>query len=233
MSYYPGTDSLYISLSERPGADVVVVAEGFVVDVDEEGRPVGIDIDANASSIADLSRLELEGLSLEGITAGPLTAADGGTEGEAAGTSAPEDLSVFTVTYTPTKDGRWKAQCTELPAAVMHAEKLEKARDAILTAVSMLIGVRREKAESSRAARKKGAVRERLVPQPESEPAYPELHELPREVAFWILTEKRGYTANHAREIIAMARGEWEGDVQTETEAETKAAVEAETESAS
>ncbi len=70
LSYYPGTDSLYVTLSDKRGADVVIVAEGFVVDVDEEGRPVGIDIDANASSIVDLSSLELEGISLEGITSG-------------------------------------------------------------------------------------------------------------------------------------------------------------------
>lgn len=34
----------------------------MVVDVDENGVPVGIDIDANASKIVDLSRLEVEGL---------------------------------------------------------------------------------------------------------------------------------------------------------------------------
>ncbi len=62
LNYYPETDSLYIDLSERPGASVVVVSEGVVVDVDENGVPVGIDIDTNASKIVDLSRLEVEGL---------------------------------------------------------------------------------------------------------------------------------------------------------------------------
>ncbi len=75
LSYHAETDSLYVGLSDKPGADVVIVAEGFVVDVDEQGRPVGIDIDTNASSVADLSRLELEGLSLGGITAGLLAVA--------------------------------------------------------------------------------------------------------------------------------------------------------------
>lgn len=64
LDYHPETDSLYIHLSERPGADVVEVSEGVVVDVDEQGVPVGIDIDADASKIVDLSRLEVEGLRL-------------------------------------------------------------------------------------------------------------------------------------------------------------------------
>lgn len=64
LSYHPETDSLYIHLAEKPGADVVEVSEGVMVDVDEQGTPVGIDIDANASKVVDLSRLEVEGLQL-------------------------------------------------------------------------------------------------------------------------------------------------------------------------
>ncbi len=64
LSYHPDTDALYIHLNEKPGADVVEVADGVVVDVDEQGVPVGIDIDANASKVVDLSRLEIEGLRL-------------------------------------------------------------------------------------------------------------------------------------------------------------------------
>jgi uncharacterized protein YuzE len=64
LSYHPETDSLYIHLTDKPGADVVEVSDGMVVDVDEQGTPVGIDIDANASRIVDLSRLEVEGLDL-------------------------------------------------------------------------------------------------------------------------------------------------------------------------
>lgn len=62
LSYHPDTDSLYIHLSEKPGADAVEIADNVVVDLDEKGVPVGIDIDANASKIVDLSRLETEGL---------------------------------------------------------------------------------------------------------------------------------------------------------------------------
>lgn len=64
FSYHPETDSLYIHLTEKPGADVVEVSDNMVIDVDEQGVPVGIDIDANASKIVDLSHLEVEGLRL-------------------------------------------------------------------------------------------------------------------------------------------------------------------------
>jgi uncharacterized protein YuzE len=64
LSYHPDTDSLYIHLTEKPGADVVEVSDGVVVDVDQSGVPVGIDIDTNASKIVDLTHLEFEGLRL-------------------------------------------------------------------------------------------------------------------------------------------------------------------------
>lgn len=67
FSYHPETDSLYIHLTEKPGADVVEVSDNMVIDVDEQGVPVGIDIDANASKTVDLSHLEVEGLRL-GLT---------------------------------------------------------------------------------------------------------------------------------------------------------------------
>ena len=55
--YDPETDSLYIDLSNRPGADSREVAPGVVLDLDSEGNIVGIDIE-HASRVADLSRLE-------------------------------------------------------------------------------------------------------------------------------------------------------------------------------
>lgn len=61
--YYPDTDTLYIDLADRPGADVVELTEDFVVDVDAEGTPVGIEIE-NASKRSDISRLDVEGLTL-------------------------------------------------------------------------------------------------------------------------------------------------------------------------
>lgn len=59
LHYYPETDSLYIDLAERSGADAREVAPGVVLDFDTEGRLVGIDID-QASRIVNLSRFEVE-----------------------------------------------------------------------------------------------------------------------------------------------------------------------------
>ncbi|MGH7220837.1 MAG: DUF2283 domain-containing protein, partial [Nitrospiraceae bacterium] len=54
--YYAETDSLYIELSDKPGADTRDVAPGVVADFDAEGHLVSLDID-HASQIVDLSRL--------------------------------------------------------------------------------------------------------------------------------------------------------------------------------
>ena len=61
MYYYPETDSLYIELLPRPGSDVREIAPGFVVDLDEEGRVLGFDID-QASKHLDLSELKTKGI---------------------------------------------------------------------------------------------------------------------------------------------------------------------------
>ncbi len=61
--YYPETDSLYIDLAERPGAEAREVAPGVVLDFDAQGRLVGIDID-HASEVVNLTRLESERLPL-------------------------------------------------------------------------------------------------------------------------------------------------------------------------
>jgi uncharacterized protein YuzE len=61
LHYDPNTDSLYIDLNARPGADAREIADGLVVDFDAEGRPVGIDIQ-HASRNLDLSTLETQAL---------------------------------------------------------------------------------------------------------------------------------------------------------------------------
>ena len=61
LHYYPETDSLYIDLSARPSVDSREVADGIVVDLDEAGSVVGIDIQ-HASERLDLSTLEIESL---------------------------------------------------------------------------------------------------------------------------------------------------------------------------
>ena len=63
FNYYADTDSLYIDLSAKVGAEVREVAPGVVIDFDTEGHIVGIDID-HASQLVDLSRVETESLPL-------------------------------------------------------------------------------------------------------------------------------------------------------------------------
>ena len=61
LAYYPETDSLYIDLSEKPSAESREISEGVVLDYDEAGGLVGIDID-NASAKVALKELTLSKL---------------------------------------------------------------------------------------------------------------------------------------------------------------------------
>ena len=57
LHYYPETDSLYIELKRGPGAEAREIVEGLVVDLDENGDVVGLDID-HASQKLDLTKVE-------------------------------------------------------------------------------------------------------------------------------------------------------------------------------
>lgn len=61
IEYFADTDSLYIDLAGRKGADAVELTHGVVMDVDENARPVGLDID-QASKHLDLERLDFNHL---------------------------------------------------------------------------------------------------------------------------------------------------------------------------
>ena len=61
INYYPETDSLYIDLSEKSSVESREISEGIVLDYDETGNLVGIDID-NASSKVQLKELILRKL---------------------------------------------------------------------------------------------------------------------------------------------------------------------------
>ena len=56
LNYYPDTDSLYIDLAHRPSVESREISEGVVLDYDESGHVVGIDID-NASLKVELHEL--------------------------------------------------------------------------------------------------------------------------------------------------------------------------------
>lgn len=61
LNYYVETDSLYIDLSENPSTESREISEGVVLDFDERGALVGIDID-HASRKVELTRLVLQGM---------------------------------------------------------------------------------------------------------------------------------------------------------------------------
>ena len=65
--HYPETDSLYIDLQERPGADSREVSPGVVLDLDAEGRLGGSDIQ-NASEVVNLSSLEVESFPVSSVS---------------------------------------------------------------------------------------------------------------------------------------------------------------------
>ncbi|MBN1555919.1 MAG: DUF2283 domain-containing protein [Phycisphaerae bacterium] len=64
LNYYKDTDSLYIDLSAKPGAESKEISEGIVLDFDAEGNIVGIDID-NASQKVDLKEIRLSKIPAE------------------------------------------------------------------------------------------------------------------------------------------------------------------------
>ncbi len=68
LHYYPETDSLYIELREKASVDSIEVAPGVVVDFDEQGSVVGIDLD-HAGERFSLERLEINDLPLRLVVA--------------------------------------------------------------------------------------------------------------------------------------------------------------------
>ena len=64
INYYPDTDSLYIDLSSKPSADSLEISDGVVLDYDESGNLVGIDID-EASTKLEMRELILSNLPAE------------------------------------------------------------------------------------------------------------------------------------------------------------------------
>lgn len=67
FKYYADTDSLYIDLSHKKSADSKEISPDIVLDFDEKGRLVGIDID-HASKYVNLSSVKTEGVPLSQTT---------------------------------------------------------------------------------------------------------------------------------------------------------------------
>ena len=61
ITYYPQDDVIYIDLQDKPSVESEEVSPGIVVDFDENGHPVGIEI-SQASKIAHFKALEIVNL---------------------------------------------------------------------------------------------------------------------------------------------------------------------------
>ncbi len=57
IQYFPDTDTLYIDLADRTSTESEVISESIVVDMDKEGKPVGITIE-HYSQTADSTAIE-------------------------------------------------------------------------------------------------------------------------------------------------------------------------------
>jgi uncharacterized protein YuzE len=64
LHYYAETDSLYVEFQKRPSVDTREITADVRLDLDAEGRPVGLDID-HASRVLDLDTPETKGLPLQ------------------------------------------------------------------------------------------------------------------------------------------------------------------------
>ncbi len=61
FEYFPKNDMLYIKLAEGVSTESQEITEGVVLDLDENNRVIGIEIE-DAGKLLDLSRLELRAL---------------------------------------------------------------------------------------------------------------------------------------------------------------------------
>ncbi len=57
IEYFADTDTLSIEFSRKAASDAIELSEGIVMDVDDQGHPVGLDID-QASKYLDLEHLD-------------------------------------------------------------------------------------------------------------------------------------------------------------------------------
>ncbi|MBM4166495.1 MAG: DUF2283 domain-containing protein [Ignavibacteria bacterium] len=64
LQYYPETDSLYIDLTSKTSVESKEISDGVVLDYDEVGNLVGIDID-NASNKIEMKKLIVNKLPAE------------------------------------------------------------------------------------------------------------------------------------------------------------------------
>jgi uncharacterized protein YuzE len=52
LTYFPDTDTLYIDLADRPSVESEVVNDNLIIDLDNQGRPVGITLEHYSKAVS-------------------------------------------------------------------------------------------------------------------------------------------------------------------------------------
>ena len=68
IKYDPGADALYVKLREGKVADSEEVGEGVVVDYDDKGEVIGIELLEFSKKKVDLGELIVKGLNVAAVT---------------------------------------------------------------------------------------------------------------------------------------------------------------------
>ncbi len=77
--YFPETDTLYVEFRSDPAIETVAVTDSVLVDLDNSGRTIGIDL-YKASEHLDLSALDEDSLPFQWLTEErPVVPAETGT----------------------------------------------------------------------------------------------------------------------------------------------------------
>jgi uncharacterized protein YuzE len=66
LQYYPDSDMMYIRFTDKVSTESEEVAQGIVLDFDEQDRVIGMEIE-DASKFIDLSKLELRALPISNL----------------------------------------------------------------------------------------------------------------------------------------------------------------------
>jgi uncharacterized protein YuzE len=53
LTYFPDTDTLYIDLADRPSDESEVINDNLIIDLDDQGQPVGITVEHYSQTVTN------------------------------------------------------------------------------------------------------------------------------------------------------------------------------------
>lgn len=53
LTYFPDTDTLYIDLADRPSDESAVINDNLIIDLDDQGQPVGITVEHYSQTVTN------------------------------------------------------------------------------------------------------------------------------------------------------------------------------------